>query len=130
MRKEQRSLVVWLFVLVTVVSAITVFVLCLPDFSKAKKTTYDNLLTPVTTSSHSTVTTTQQTEQKPLFPLNINTATKDELICVPGIGDVYAARIIEYRELNGDFTTLEELIEIKGIGEKRLQAFREYLICE
>ncbi len=130
MSKEQKSLVVWVFVLVTVVSAITVFVLCLPNFSKAEKILYDNIPLPVTTTSQDTVTTTQQTQKEPLFPLNINTATKEELICVPGIGDVYATRIIAFREQHGGFSALEQLTEIKGIGEKRLQAFREYLICE
>ncbi len=129
MSKEQKSLVVWLFVLVTVVSAVVVFALSLPDFSKFEKINYDDIPLPTTTSSQHSVTTTQ-TEENVLFPLNINTATKEELIRVPGIGDVYAARIIDYREQNGGFSTLDQLIEIKGIGEKRLQAFREYLICE
>ncbi len=129
MSKKHKSLVVWLFVLVTVISAIAVFVVCLPDFSKAEKINYDNIPLPVTTASQVTVTTTQAEEKIP-FLLNINTATKEELMRVPGIGEVYASRILAYREQNGGFATLEELTEIKGIGEKRLEAFREHLICE
>ncbi|MBP3381414.1 MAG: helix-hairpin-helix domain-containing protein [Clostridia bacterium] len=49
---------------------------------------------------------------------------------VKGIGDVYADRIIAYRDEIGAFSTLEQLTAIKGIGEKRLEAWREYLICE
>jgi competence ComEA-like helix-hairpin-helix protein len=47
---------------------------------------------------------------------------------VPGIGEVYADRIIAYREQYGNFETLNELTNIKGIGEKRLEKWSTYLI--
>jgi competence ComEA-like helix-hairpin-helix protein len=51
--------------------------------------------------------------------VNINTATRDELMTLPGVGEVTADRIIEYREKK-PFESTEELIEIKGIGETKL----------
>jgi len=52
-----------------------------------------------------------------LAAVNVNTATKGELAELPGIGGVKAAAIIEYREANGAFEDLSELMEVKGIGE-------------
>ncbi len=62
--------------------------------------------------------------------ININTAGLAELQTLDGIGPTYAGRIIEYREANGGFKTIEELINIKGIGEKRLEAIRPYVTLE
>jgi competence protein ComEA len=51
-------------------------------------------------------------------PVNLNTATVADLEKLPGVGPATAARIIEYREKNGPFKKIEELMNVKGIGEK------------
>lgn len=53
--------------------------------------------------------------------VNINEATAEQLRLLPGIGPAYAKRIIKWREENGPFTSKEQLLEIRGIGEKRLE---------
>src|SRR6266568_1796008 len=50
--------------------------------------------------------------------VNINTATATELESLPGIGARTAARIIEYRQKNGPFKKVEELMNVRGVGEK------------
>ena len=50
--------------------------------------------------------------------VNLNTATVSQIATLPGIGDKTAERIIEYREKNGGFKKVEELMNVKGIGEK------------
>lgn len=60
--------------------------------------------------------------------VNINTATKAELETLPGVGDVTAQRIIEYRNTIGGFTSVEQLLEVERIGEKTLDKLRPYLI--
>lgn len=57
-------------------------------------------------------------------PLDLNTATLEELIDLPGIGPVLARRIVEYREAHGGFRSIEELLQIRGIGPKRLEQIR------
>ena len=51
-------------------------------------------------------------------PLNLNTATEAQLTGLPGIGPKAAQRILEYRQKNGSFKKIEELMNVKGIGEK------------
>ena len=58
-------------------------------------------------------------------PLNLNTATLEQLDTLSGIGPLTAQKILDFREENGGFGSIEELGEIPGIGEKRLASLRE-----
>ena len=69
---------------------------------------------------------TQPKEPAVTFPVNINTATVRELDALPGVGEVIAQRIIDYRSTNGPFQSVDELINVKGIGEKTLAKIKPY----
>ncbi len=62
--------------------------------------------------------------------VNINSASEAALVTLPGIGPVYAERIIAYREKHGAFSSIEEIMHIKGIGEKTFRKMEPYLTVE
>ena len=57
--------------------------------------------------------------------ININTATAEQLEALPGIGEVIASRIIEYREENGSFRSVDDLIHVQGISDQSIDEFRD-----
>lgn len=65
------------------------------------------------------------TPAAPGVPLNLNTATMEQLDALDGIGPATAQQILDYREANSGFGSVEELGEVPGIGEKRLATLRE-----
>ena len=66
-------------------------------------------------------------KKPPLAPININTATSEELQQVPGIGPVTAEKILQMRKSYGLFKSVDDLRAIRGIGPKRLEKMRKYL---
>lgn len=60
-------------------------------------------------------------------PIRLNSASAQELETITGVGPVLAARIVEYRQANGPFTTIEDLLGVPGIGESKLAALRNEL---
>lgn len=59
--------------------------------------------------------------------ININMATQAELETLPGIGSSYATRIIEYRQTNGAFNSVDELVNVRGIGAKTLEKLKPHI---
>lgn len=65
-----------------------------------------------------------------LSPLDINTASGEELSSLPGIGEELARRIVTYRTENGPFASVEELMEVSGIGEGKLAGLRDRITVD
>ena len=63
----------------------------------------------------------------PAGKVNINTATVEQLTTLPGVGPKLAARIVEHRQKAGGFKSAQELMNVRGIGEKNFEKIQGYL---
>ncbi len=69
-------------------------------------------------------------EDTPVKKININAASVKELQKLPQIGAVVAQRIVDYREKNGKFSKIEEIMKVKGIGEKMFLKIKPLITAE
>lgn len=83
--------------------------------------------TAKTTRAAQTAPAKQTKQHPPVSSINLNQATKAQLMNLPGIGPAYAERIIAYREQHGGFGSVDELLLIKGIGKKKLEKIRAFV---
>ncbi|MCC5932977.1 MAG: helix-hairpin-helix domain-containing protein [Balneolales bacterium] len=74
--------------------------------------------------------TNTETALTPESRININTADAEELVKLPGIGPAIAARIIEYRNENGPFEDISEIKNVRGIGQARFEAIKDYITTQ
>lgn len=106
----------WLMLALTVIFLIVLSLLFLRAVDVADGTDY-------------TITVTHREREpvtpEPPAPININTASAEELETLPGIGPALAERIIAYRETHGLFENVDDLINVKGIGEAVLSELRD-----
>ncbi|MEP1447591.1 MAG: helix-hairpin-helix domain-containing protein [Paraglaciecola sp.] len=62
--------------------------------------------------------------QKQMTQVDLNTATLEQLVTLPGVGKKKAAAIIEYRTKKGKFKSVDELVNVKGVGKKMLEKLK------
>lgn len=97
---------------------------------KEEKSEKAAALTAENTSEQVTEQTASEAAASQLSKLiNINTASKEELMELDGVGEIIAERIIEYRS-NRTFENVEELTNVKGIGEKKMESIRPYVTTQ
>jgi comEA protein len=68
-------------------------------------------------------------KKPPAKPVDLNTATSEELQQVPGIGPATAEKILQMRKSYGAFKSVDDLLAIRGLGPKRLEKMRKYLVA-
>jgi competence protein ComEA len=78
-------------------------------------------------AAHAQETAPAAAQARASAPLNINTATAEQFEALPGLGAKTAARIVEYRQKNGGFKKLEDLMNVRGIGEKNFLRLKPLL---
>lgn len=74
--------------------------------------------------------TTEEIAAMKIEPININTASAEELSVLPGLGKKQVQSIIDYREENGRFHSAEDITNIKGIGESTYRRIALYITTE
>jgi len=77
--------------------------------------------------SQTDITKIQKKETLKELSININSADKNDLMNLPGIGEKTAQRIIEFRNKVGKFKSIEDLKEVKGIRNTKLEKIRKYI---
>jgi competence ComEA-like helix-hairpin-helix protein len=109
--REERAVVLFLAVSLLIGSAVMqarrVFPSVIPDFAGA-----------------SDPSDAEPSVERPIGPVDVNTATADELVRLPGIGPVRAAAIVRERDLRGGYSSLDELLDVRGIGPVTLEGLR------
>ena len=84
----------------------------------------------ITVESGNNVIIEDKVEGGKKLKVNINEAKQEDFEQLPGIGPSIAKKIIEYREQNGKFTSIDELQEVKGIGESKFENIKEYIMVK
>jgi competence protein ComEA len=72
--------------------------------------------------------TSGQTGPSPTAPIDLNTATVEQLDTLPGVGPVTAQKIVDYRREHGPFTSVDQLDAISGIGPTRIENLRRHVV--
>lgn len=101
-----------------------VFLALLMGFFLGRNTCRPEVSVHVVRNTETTPTTAPPAsviETEPVFPIDINTADRYQLTLLPGIGEVLADRILAYRDAHGRFPCVEELLNVEGIGTKKLE---------
>ena len=84
----------------------------------------------ITAGSGNNVIVEDKVERGKKQKVNINEAKQEDFEQLPGIGPSISKKIIEYREQNGKFTSIDELQEVKGIGESKFENIKEYIMVK
>ncbi len=116
----------WIMVAITVAFACVLLGFFLGRNTGHNYIPTNNSKTPVSNESTEDIQDSQNNDGK----ININTADKRQLMLLDGIGETTAQKIIYYRTENGNFKTIEDLMNVNGIGQKKFDQIKDKIKAE
>lgn len=137
-RGKRQSIIVIGFGLIILSAVILYYALSMPKISVSQVSSVHISSEDISENSSSADNASPQTETSQSstendtsgsinYPLNLNSCTAEELMSISGIGEVKANHIIEYREYLGGYTSVEQIKNIKGIGDGIYEKVSPYL---
>jgi competence ComEA-like helix-hairpin-helix protein len=121
--KTERNVILFLVTTMMIGAAIRVYQVTFPALPQFQYRTSDSTFTVLSATSEDSMNVAPISKEtgEESGKLNINMATKQQLMDLPGIGEVTAERILKYRKETGKFTSLQDLRAIKGISKNKLE---------
>jgi competence protein ComEA len=121
--KTERNVILFLAVTMIIGAAVRLYQSELPEMPQFNYQELDSTFTELNAAPEKKINTVGAVFAIGKMPgkLNINKATKQQLIDLPGIGKITAERILNYRKETGEFNTIEDLLAVKGISRKKLE---------
>lgn len=128
---QETKAIIFLIVILLIGSGVTLYKKYHPDFApelllNENRNTEKKVLGPAKSSNVPENISLKITDKK----INLNRATLRELDSLPGIGEELGKRILAYRESKGNFSSIEELKKIKGIGQKTFEKLKNLVTIE
>lgn len=125
--KTEKNVILFLIVTLLVGAGIRLYQETFPGVSQFDYHASDSTFVALSVGSEDSSRTVRDDT---FGALNINTATKEQLMDLPGVGEVTAERIIQYRKEKGAFSTVNDLRAIKGISKKKLERLRPLITTQ
>jgi competence ComEA-like helix-hairpin-helix protein len=121
--KTERNVILFLVVVMSVGAALRFYQTAFPALPQFDYRSSDSTFAVLSAAPEDSVfvSPASKTTGEESGKININTATKQQLMDLPGIGEVTADRILKYREETGKFSTLKDLRAVKGISKNKLE---------
>jgi comEA protein len=128
---QEAKAIIFLIIILLIGSGVTLYKKYHPDFApelllKENRNTEKKIIEPAKSSNIPENTSLKINDKK----INLNRATLRELDSLPGIGKELGKRILAYRESNGNFSSIEELKKINGIGQKTFEKLKNLVTVD
>jgi comEA protein len=129
--KTERNVILFLAVTMFAGAALRLYQATFPSAPQFDYRASDSTFAALSAASdESAVDTTKDTEEEAAGIVNINTATKQQLMDLPGIGQVTADRILAYRSEIGKFDSAGDLRKVKGISKRKLEQLKPLITTQ
>jgi competence ComEA-like helix-hairpin-helix protein len=129
--KTERNVILFLTITMLAGAGIRLYQITFPSAPLFDYRSSDSTFAALSNApEESSADSTKEMDEGASEKLNINTATKQQLLDLPGIGEKTAERILKFREENGKITSIEDLCAIKGMSKRKLEQLESLITTQ